>query len=1210
MKTKLYAFQKPDTAKNILKNTLKISGFIFRVLLLLFLADTSRAQSGLCSGNTPFFAVDLTGNPNGTWVSSPPVSRDGLCCGASSPDVCIEFEITLDPSAIAINFQIASGAIPPGAMFYQINCGPAVQVGQPICLNGPGPYTLTFCKPGNNVNTYSITSITSPEISTDVYTTQNCFALLYVHGLDPATISWHEITSGTGQYDSFLSCTMGCDSVSVTATGMYPDYIDYEVCGAPLGASCLPNPIFCDTIRVYLAPPVTIQILPNPATFCTGQNITLNASYTGGAAPYSVFWYNGPNGTGSVVSTTNTLLTSTPGVYSFEVRDSLYNKCGSVIQNITVTEIPLPVLISANAQICYGSSTALSVSGASTYSWSPSIGLNTTSGNTVTANPLTSTTYTIVGTTGGCTSSTTVTVNVLPLPLANAGLGSSICSGQSAQLNGSGGVAYTWTPAASLSNANISNPVATPTVTTTYVLTVQSPDLCINTASVVITVNPNPVIQIQPVSVTICTGSSTTLVANGNVPASNYLWSNGIGGQTMIVAPVVSTVYSVTGTDLNGCTGSASVNITVNPDPVIAISTLNPQICNGSTATLNAFSSDPTTQFLWSNGAGTATVQVSPNTTTTYTVTGTTTLGCSSTASQVITVNPNPSLNITASQSSICFGSTVTLTANSSLSGTSFLWNNGSMSSSIIVTPLVSTTYTLSGSLTTGCSSTTQMVVTVNPNPALAVNVSATAICQGESVTLTASSPSPGASYFWSAGTGSSIVVSPSASTTYTVTVYDLNGCSSSLGVGITVNPSPILSLNCSTPHLCYGASATLTVNSSIAGTTFQWSNGLFNPSIVVNPIQTTTYTVTGTTGDGCQNTSALVLDVSPPVVVTLTSVPGEICIGSSATMTASGAFQYTWSPAVSYSNVYGSVVIATPLQNTTYTVTGTDNYGCTGTAYFAVIIRPLPVVDFVSDYQPACEFESVHFTDISYADIVTVLWDFGDPSSGVNNNSSLNNPVHLYNSPGSYDVTLNVVTRWGCTGQLTKPGAVFIYTTPKASYTASPVVAALPNGTVYFYNETTQWTNLYWNFGDPLSGSSNTSTQENPIHEYTAPGIYTAWLYAVNEIGCYDSIPIDITIQPEYNVFIPNCFTPNGDGHNDTFFPKGFGIESNNFEFYIYNRWGEEIFFSNNINNQWDGTYRGNGNIVQTGVYPYLLIVKSLSGLEQRYAGSVTLIK
>ena len=128
------------------------------------LTDSVSFAQGPCSPSTPVFNVNLTGNPNGTWVSTA-VPRAGNCCGTSSPDRCIEFIIILDPAAVAINFQIASGAVPPGAMFYQIGCGPPTPVGTPICLNGPGPFVLTFCKPGNNINTYSITSIGGPVVS-------------------------------------------------------------------------------------------------------------------------------------------------------------------------------------------------------------------------------------------------------------------------------------------------------------------------------------------------------------------------------------------------------------------------------------------------------------------------------------------------------------------------------------------------------------------------------------------------------------------------------------------------------------------------------------------------------------------------------------------------------------------------------------------------------------------------------------------------------------------------------------------------------------------------------------------------------------------------------------------------------------------------------------------------------------------------------------
>ena len=161
------------------------------------------AQSGLCDANTPFFQVNLVGNPNGTWVSNPPIIRNGFCCGSSGSNRCIEFQITLDPSAVAINFQIASGALPSGSMYYQIGCGPPTPVGQPICISGSGPHTLTFCKPGNNDNTYSIISYSNPSLSPDVYTTENCAVVLSAQGVNPSTITWSDITSGDGSYNSF-----------------------------------------------------------------------------------------------------------------------------------------------------------------------------------------------------------------------------------------------------------------------------------------------------------------------------------------------------------------------------------------------------------------------------------------------------------------------------------------------------------------------------------------------------------------------------------------------------------------------------------------------------------------------------------------------------------------------------------------------------------------------------------------------------------------------------------------------------------------------------------------------------------------------------------------------------------------------------------------------------------------------------------------------
>ena len=148
------------------------------VTVLFSVPEKTLAQSIYCDSTVPSFYVDLSASANMTWVS-PPVQRVGNCCGTTAPDNCLEFTILLNANAIAISFNIASGAIPPGALFYQINCGPPIAVGSPICLNGPGPHNLTFCKPGNNTNTFSVTSYSEPIIGPDITLNASCQGFIY-----------------------------------------------------------------------------------------------------------------------------------------------------------------------------------------------------------------------------------------------------------------------------------------------------------------------------------------------------------------------------------------------------------------------------------------------------------------------------------------------------------------------------------------------------------------------------------------------------------------------------------------------------------------------------------------------------------------------------------------------------------------------------------------------------------------------------------------------------------------------------------------------------------------------------------------------------------------------------------------------------------------------------------------------------------------------
>ncbi|MBL4704186.1 MAG: hypothetical protein JKY54_06680, partial [Flavobacteriales bacterium] len=122
-----------------------------KVRLIIFFVTVviSNLTHSQCDPSVPVFIADLTGGPDSVWVS-PNVSRDGHCCGVTGANNCINFIITLDPGAAGISFNVISGAMPGGALFYQVNCGPAIAIGDPICLVGVGPHNITFCKPGNN----------------------------------------------------------------------------------------------------------------------------------------------------------------------------------------------------------------------------------------------------------------------------------------------------------------------------------------------------------------------------------------------------------------------------------------------------------------------------------------------------------------------------------------------------------------------------------------------------------------------------------------------------------------------------------------------------------------------------------------------------------------------------------------------------------------------------------------------------------------------------------------------------------------------------------------------------------------------------------------------------------------------------------------------------------------------------------------------------
>lgn len=339
------------------------------------------------------FVADLTGQPSGSYVS-PSIVRSGNCCGTTAGE-CITFQVTLDPGAIGLVFEIASGAVPSGALFYKINCGPDIAVGTDICLTGGQTYNVTFCKPGNNQNTYRITSITdlsAPAVTAKAGCATQLQALVYNN---IGTISWNGVTPGT---NAWLSCT-NCLNPTFTPPLNASSPISYNVTWTATGFNCNTTISSTKRLDVTVVPPPTVFLSPASLDFCQGTFPNIIATVSG-AGGYSIQWYSGAEATGSLVGSGTTFTPpQTPGSYTYSVKAfDTSDPCNYTIQNISIVVRPAPVLNLPNLTLCAGDVRTITLNPAETYSWSPSTGVTNLGGGKYSLYAGSNQTYTVTAT--------------------------------------------------------------------------------------------------------------------------------------------------------------------------------------------------------------------------------------------------------------------------------------------------------------------------------------------------------------------------------------------------------------------------------------------------------------------------------------------------------------------------------------------------------------------------------------------------------------------------------------------------------------------------------------------------------------------------------------------------------------------------------------------------------------------------------------------
>lgn len=455
--------------------------------------------------------------------------------------------------------------------------------------------------------------------------------------------------------------------------------------------------------------------------------------------------------------------------------------------------------------------------------------------------------------------------------------------------------------------------------------------------------------------------------------------------------------------------------------------------------------------------------------------------------------------------------------------------------------------------------------------------------------------------YLWSTG-DTTASISNLAAGLYMVTVTDSIGCIDSVPVNIGTTGLQLSAQ--ATANLCFGdtnATATITVTGGTAPFTYQWWPYGGNQATAVN-LGGGIFTCVVTDATGC--TSALnVTIVSPPPILVTPSSNATICLGESTTISAAvqggtGPYTYTWS----HNLPNASSHLITPSQTDTYTLQVTDANGCTSQVFSTQVkVQPLPVADF-SAMEPTCPPAAVAFTNLTDS-AVSYQWYFGDPSSGALDSSSLEDPVHVYTASGTYTVTLISTNVWGCADTITQAIAP-VPATPFAAVDAAEDEITITNAQASFINSTQGGNSYCIYFGD---GDSLCTTDFGPYpHTYDSIGVYTVMLVSWNALGCTDTAYTIISVEEPTTCFIPNAFTPNGNGPNDVFMVYGMNIDD--FELRVYDRWGMLLFTTTDINRGWDGTFQGHR--CQEDVYVWKLSYLDNFGQRNVQYGHVSLIR
>jgi gliding motility-associated-like protein len=728
----------------------------------------------------------------------------------------------------------------------------------------------------------------------------------------------------------------------------------------------------------------------------------------------------------------------------------------------------------------------------------------------------------------------------------------------------------------------------------------------------------------------ICLGGALSFI--DSVPGGVWTTTNSITGSistsvtgdsvtfTSLEAGVDTLYYTLTYGALT-CPGYYPITVNPLPTPIFGDSV----ICTGDTATLydtpyvGTWSSRTLTVASINNTTGlytgTLTGTVAKADTITFTINGT---GCLTTT--VVTINPSP-LPILG-DSSVCLGFNIFLSDSTHLG----VWSITPLTTATI-NPLTGevggvgvdtavATYTLP----TTCFVTQNIYV--RPIPVDTVNHPGL-ICKGATDTITVTGAGPGGTYFWypstglSATTGSTVYASPLVTTTYSVVGTSQYGCSDTSVFTVIIDSALNHLKIVGKDSICDGQTDTLMASGRVL-TYFNWhpNSGISvapSDTIVVRIDTTTTYTAVAIDDIGCRDSVSFKVTVNPLPLISVTPIPAIICRGTPLQLNATTAntdnstTKFAWAPNILISCDTCNNPIVTDTVNLVYRVTAVSIYGCYDSNHVQVSVLDTNY-NTVSNDTNICVGDSAQLiafshSTISNLDVPTYTWT---PSNGLNN-PYIYDPIA---NPGS-TTTYTVAIRENACFTKDLEVTVFVQPYPIINLTTNalsqPVVAGTPTQLTALVTNTPV-RSYVWTPDIALT----CDTCYDPV---ATPPVNTTYKVTVTSIyGCTseDSTAIGLTCDHS-EVFIPNSFTPNGDGVNDRFYvsAKGISLIKN---FYVFNRWGQLVFEAHNIppNNAgygWDGTFKG--VVLEPDVFVYTVdAVCELGTTTFKYKGDISIVK